>query len=292
MARDLRTYIGIDLGGARGKSTALARLARSGDGVVALEVSTRDPSGAAWQDGPLYDYLAALPAGSAIAVGAPLTAPACVRCRVQVCPGVSACVDPAVVWLRTEGVELAARADQRDLDRIAAVPARGGAALAGMPPTQQMRPPALPYAHRCTEVAIHHERGLVPRDLVGQSAGPVAARGQHLRRRLGGLGYRLNHDLLEVSPRATVHALFGPARARGYRRDADPWQTRVHIVEGLTDLSFAPTSRLSREEVLRSDHCFDALLAAYTAYLWARDGWQLPAGDPRVWDEDGFIWAP
>ncbi len=96
MARDLRTYVGIDLGGARGKSTALARLARSGDGVVALEVSTRDPSGATWQDGPLHDYLAALPAGSAIAVGAPLTAPACVRCRVEVCPGVNACVDPAV----------------------------------------------------------------------------------------------------------------------------------------------------------------------------------------------------
>ncbi len=290
MARDFTTYVGIDLGGARGKSTAVARLSRSSDGVVAMEVSTRDPAGAPWQDGPLHDHLSQLPRGTAIAVGAPLTAPACVRCTVQVCPGVSACVDPAVVWLRTEGVELAVRAEQRDLDRIAAVPANGGGAVAGMAPPSAARAPALPYAHRCTEVAMHHDRGLLPRDHVGQAAGPVAARGQHLRRRLGALGYALNRDLIEVSPRATVHALFGAARARGYRRDADPWQTRVHIVEGLRDLSFAPTSRLSREEVLRSDHCFDALLAAYTAYRWARDDWQLPAGDH--WDADGFIWAP
>ena len=37
---------------------------------------------------------------------------------------------------------------------------------------------------------------------------------------------------------------------------------------------------MAREDVLRNDHCFDAVISAYTAYLWARDGWELP--DRRV----------
>jgi hypothetical protein len=104
------------------------------------------------------------------------------------------------------------------------------------------------------------------------------------------MGFELNHNLIEVSPRATVHALFGAKSARGYKRDADPWQTRVAIVEGLDDLRFAPQSRLSREEVLRNDHCFDALLSGYTAYLRGRARWPLPP-DP-VFMEDGWIWTP
>ena len=91
---------------------------------------------------------------------------------------------------------------------------------------------------------------------------------------------------------ATVRALFGSRRARGYKRDADPWETRAAIVEDLSShMHFAPTSCLSREEVLRNDHCFEALLSAYTAFLWARDNWELPSDD-RLWSEDGWIWAP
>jgi hypothetical protein len=46
---------------------------------------------------------------------------------------------------------------------------------------------------------------------------------------------------------------------------------------------------MAREEVLRNDHCFDAVLSAYTAYLWARDGWEMPYG---VFAEDGWIVVP
>jgi hypothetical protein len=41
--------------------------------------------------------------------------------------------------------------------------------------------------------------------------------------------------------------------------------------------------------VLQSDHCFDAVLSAYTAYLWARDGWPTPDG---CFTDDGWIVAP
>jgi hypothetical protein len=36
----------------------------------------------------------------------------------------------------------------------------------------------------------------------------------------------------------------------------------------------------------KSDHCFDAVLSAYTAYLWARDGWPTPDG---CFTDDGWI---
>ena len=45
-----------------------------------------------------------------------------------------------------------------------------------------------------------------------------------------------------------------------------------------------------RETALQNDHQLDALLCAYTAFLWARDGWELPA-DP-IYAEDGWIWFP
>lgn len=292
MERRFSTFVGIDLGGARGKSTAVARLAPAEEGaarVAVQEVSTRHLGVDPWHDAILLEYLGTLARPAVIAVNAPLTVPACLRCQLSACPGKEACVDPAVQWLYGEGTELVGEALESDLDRIAVIPStrayRGPA-----PPRQPRNKPRIePYMHRAAEVALHYGRGLLPRDALGLGIGPIAARGVHLRRLLAGRGYELHRDLIEVSPRATVHALFGADRARGYKRDADPWQTRADIVEGLADLSFAPSSRLSKEEVLRNDHCFEALLSGYTAYLWARDGWTLP---PGVFRDDGWIWVP
>ena len=113
---------------------------------------------------------------------------------------------------------------------------------------------------------------------LGAANSQITARAGQLRRRLRGAGYQLHGNLLEVSPTATVAALCGPRVARGYKRDADPWVTRAVVLERFSDLSFAPQSRMAREDVLRNDHCFDAVISAYTAYLWARDGWELPTG--------------
>jgi hypothetical protein len=61
------------------------------------------------------------------------------------------------------------------------------------------------------------------------------------------------------------------------------------ILERLGDLAFAPRSRMAREDVLQNDHCFDAVISAYTAYRWARDGWESPTD----WlADDGWIVAP
>lgn len=293
--RDRDTFVDIDLGGPRGKTTAVARLRLGGarSPVVVEEIDTRGPGGEPWHDAALTEYLANLGRGAVVAVDAPLTVPACVRCQLARCPGVESCEVPAVVWLRTTGAELQARADVADRDRIAAIPSSHGFAGGGAEGPRAPRRRLAPYTHRCTEVFHHYTRDLVRREALSRGPGPVSARAAYLRRVLAGHGYELNENLLEVSPRSTVQALFGRRRARGYKRDADPWATRAAILADLSgDLEFSPKSRLAKDEVLRNDHCFDALLSGYTAYLWARDDWQLPAGEEPIFSDDGWIWVP
>jgi len=267
MVRRFTGFVGVDLGGARGKTTAVTHLVAAGDRARVLSVSTRH-RGEPWIDSTLLEFVASLGDDLVVAINAPLTAPACARCVVPACPGVEACVDPAVVWQRTEG---------RALVEGAAV-----AAVVGAPQNRALPEPprgrwrVQPYAHRATELVLCYERGLLPASQVGHAVGLVAARAAHLRRRLMRAGFALHQNLLEVSPAATIAALFDRRRARGYKRDADPWETRAALVEALGDLEFAPVSRLAREDALSNDHCFDALIAAYTAYLWARDGWTMP----------------
>jgi hypothetical protein len=296
--KEYSTFVGVDLGGARGKTTAVAvlRADLSGESpgpAEVLSVCARRSTGAGqepWDDDAIVDLIEELGDGVAIAIDTPLTLPACLRCTREICPGQRACVDPAVMWLNSEGEQMQAQAYSEDLDRIAAVHHDGAVRISGRAPVQT-RPRLYSYVHRCTEIDLHYRRGLFPRESVGQTPGPVTNRAHHLVRRLAGRGFELNRNLIEVSPRATVQALFDRHRARGYKRDADPWQTRAAIVEDLADsLSFAVQSRLSREETLANDHCFEALLASYTAYLWAAEGWEMPRGEPFA--DDGWIWAP
>ncbi len=269
-------FVGVDLGGGRGKTTAIAEIRSGSGGAEVIEVATR-ASRQPWTDDTLVSRLTEGDGGSrVIAIDAPLTQTACGRCERPVCPGMEACADPSVVWLRTTG---------RGLMRKVAAQTIGAG-----PRTQPAAQARLaPYSHRATEVVMHYERGLLPLSALGSTTGAVAARASQLRRRLRGAGYQLHENLLEVSPAATIAALCGTKAARGYKRDADPWRTRALVLEKLGDLSFAPQSRMAREDVLGNDHCFDAVISAYTAYLWARDGWTAPEG----WvADDGWIFAP
>lgn len=282
MTRHFTSFVGIDLGGARGKTTAVTHMGTGGGRARVLSVSTRHASGEPWIDSTLLEFVTGLGDDVAVAINAPLTSPACARCVVPACPGVEDCVDPAVVWLRTEGRSLTE-------DSLTAA-AHGTGHAVRSAPRHRERARLQPYAHRATEVVLCYGRGLIPASQLGGAVGLVAARAEHLRKRLVRAGFALNQNLLEVSPQATIAALFDRRRARGYKRDADPWETRANLVEQLDDLEFAPQSRLGREDALRNDHCFDALIAAYTAYLWAREGWQMPA--ESLFADDGWIWTP
>src|SRR6185436_3114013 len=101
--RPFSRFVGVDLGGGRGKTTAVAeiRIAVGGTAEV-VEVATRSGK-LPWTDETLIGRLAIPDPERVIAVDAPLTQPACGRCERPVCPGTEACEDPAVVWLRTTG---------------------------------------------------------------------------------------------------------------------------------------------------------------------------------------------
>jgi hypothetical protein len=293
--RRFTTFVGIDLGGARGKTTAISELRTTPDGVAVHAATTRAPGATPWLDPALWDYLSGLGDGAVVAVNAPLTQPACARCTRPVCPGVEDCVEPAVVWLRTEGERLVAgeSASEEAIEEAGAGASRNpGEArhVRTVHPGKRARIRLQPYMHRATEIVLAYQRGLVPTTAVGTAVGPVAARAGQLRKRLAGCGFALNDNLLEVSPAATLSALVGRKRTRATRRDTDAWAARAMVLEGFGDLVFAPTSRFAREDALRSLHVFDALVAAYTAYRWAKDGWTLPAGG--VFDDDGWIWTP
>lgn len=290
MARAFSKFIGIDLGGSRGKTTVVSRLRWEGGAhpVWVDRVSTRAEDGQPYCDQALFDELPTASADTVIAVNAPLTGPPCARCTEPVCPGYEACTVTEVVWLRESGEQLVRDAMAADRDRVAAI---GASSPSGPPPPRPHRRLA-PYLHRATEVHLHYSQRLVPRDCLGKAAGPIAARAAHVARVLGSRGFELNRNLIEVMPRATVAALFGKKRARGYKRDADPWTTRAAIVEGLADeLRFAPHSRMAREDVLRNDHCFDALISAYTAYRWSREGWTVP-DEMAETASGGWVWTP
>lgn len=274
MRRTFSRFIGVDLGGGRGKTTAVAEIRSGPAGAQVVEVATRTRP---WTDENLVQRLGVPLEDAVIAIDAPLTQTACNRCEVPVCPGMEACADPAVIWLRTEGRAL--------VQNVAANTAGAGPRPIA---TGSVQARIAPYAHRATEVVMTYQRGLLPLSALGAANSVVSARAHQLRRRLRSAGYELHRNLIEVSPTATIAALFDARVARGYKRDADPWVTRAQILTKL-DLVFAPQSRMAREDVLQNDHCFDAVISAYTAFLWARDGWEIPDG---CFGADGWIVAP
>ena len=259
MGQPFTRFIGVDLGGGKGKKTALAVLERSRDGVTVTRLSPRP------KEPPLYDdaLVSALldhTDGTVICVDAPLTLPPCLRCTEPVCPGQSACVDSEVVSMRA----MTAQEPHNGRDH------------------RRGKPAVTPYTQRATDLYLR-SRGVLARETLGQAMGPLAARAAHLVRALG-QKFRLNHNLIEVYPRATLELL---GFREPYKKRVD---RRIEILASLRDLSFGPG--VWREECRQSDNVFDAVLCAYTGHLRDRDDWRTstPAGD--AFDPQGWIWVP
>jgi predicted nuclease with RNAse H fold len=260
-----KTFIGVDLGGGKGKNTAVAVLRAHEGGVRVEKYDTGE--GHPWYDDRLVAFLRTLAPDAVVAVDAPLSLTACVRCREPVCPGVEECVDPTVVWFRRHAHE-----------QNGSVRGNG------------KKPLYTPYTQRATEVLLHTLDGILPRETLGQGMGPLTARAAHLVRALAA-DYRLHDNLIEVYPKATIWKLFGERTARTYKRHHAQAAVRLaRILTRLPGLSFAPGQW--QESGVQNDHLFDAVICAYTAYLWARDGWQLPASGRDVFLVDGWIWIP
>jgi predicted nuclease with RNAse H fold len=183
-----------------------------------------------------------------------------VRCTLPTCPTSDHCQVPIISWFR---------------DR------ENGARVAGK------KPRYTPYTQRATEVVLHEEHRILPRETLGQGMGPLTARAAYLSRALAAT-HRLNENLIEVYPKATITQLFTARVAGRYKRSADSPQTRLEILNALGDLSFAPGAW--REDGLANDHKFDAIICAYTAWLWSRGRCVVPTSDTVL--ADGWIWFP
>ena len=253
-------FLGVDLGGGKGKKTAVAVLERRNDGVAVVALLPR--SG----DPPLYDNglieeLGSRADGALLCVDAPLALPPCLRCVQPICPGQDRCTDPAVVEMRRlAGSDIQLSRDQR----------RG-------------KPAVTPYTQRVTEVYLRERRAVVPRETLGQGMGPLTARASHLLRALADR-FRLAENAIEVYPKATLMLL---QLAEPYKKQSD---ARLRILHRMPGLTFA--AGVWREECVQSDHAFDAIVCAYTGFLYARDGWQLPAECQVDTALDGWIWVP
>lgn len=258
--RKFTRFLGVDLGGGKGKNTALAVLDCNADGGVTVTRLLPRPREAPLYDSALTAALLGHGDGAVVCVDAPLTLPPCLRCEEPVCPGQAACVDAEVLAMRSLG-------------------------KSAEPPNRDQRrgkPDITPYTQRATDLYLR-SRGIRARETLGQSMGPLAARAAHLLRALGG-SFRLNDNLIEVFPRATLELL---GFREPYRKRVDG---RIDILAALPDLTFGPG--VWREECRQSDHMFDAVLCAYTGYLRSRDGWQIERTFGDSLSPQGWIWVP
>jgi hypothetical protein len=261
--------LGIDLGGGKGKKTALATLRVDGEAATVVDIAPRNGA-LPFYDAALIDTIRQYGDETLLCVDAPLTLPPCLRCTVPLCPGQSACVDPSVVEMRALAVE-GDPASDRD--------------------TRRGKPPITPYTQRATEVHLSRRLGILAREGLGQGTGPLAARAAHLLHALADR-FQLNENLIEAYPKATL-ALLGLGTP--FKKHLRERETRARILEALADeLRFGPG--VWRELCIQSDHLFEAVICAFTGFLWARDRWALPpAAEPRA-DEarlrDGWIWTP
>ncbi len=267
--RSFDHVLGIDLGGGKGKKTALATLRVDGDAATVVDIAPRNGA-LPFYDTALIETIRQYGEATLLCVDAPLTLPPCLRCQVPICPGQTACVDPSVVEMRALCRE-GEHADDRD--------------------SRRGKPPITPYTQRATEVHLSRRLGIVAREALGQGTGPLAARAAHLVRALADR-FRLNENLIEVYPKATL-ALLGLGTP--YKKHLHERETRAHILEALAgELRFGPG--VWRELCIQSDHLFEAVICAFTGFLWARDAWEVPASAAPRDDEarlrDGWIWTP
>lgn len=265
--RHFNRVVGIDLGGGKGKHTAVAIGDVTPTGLEIRQYGTRTAEGMPYYDHVLCKLLADQPPRTLVAMDAPLGLPACVRCSLEHCPGFSSCVDPAVVWMLNEGTAL---------ERT------------HRPRAPRNKPLVTPYTQRVCEILLRCVHHIQPRETLGQGMGPLTARASHLSKAIAPR-YQLGASLIEVYPKATIHQLAGSVAARQYKRHPSTWAVRAGLLEQwTTELGFATW----REESLRNDHSFDAVVCAYTGYLWATQGWAVPEEYAEIAALEGWIWIP
>lgn len=262
--RTFKRIIGVDLGGGKGKNTAIALLSAHKDYAHVEFLGTQSPTEDYFHDATLIEWIMEHSDDAVLAINAPLRSTVCMRCRLPKCAGLDECSDPVIAWFRTEGNRLVPRSSR---DRL--------------------KPPTTPYTQRACELWLQHRYGIRPREALGQGMGPITARAHYIHRALE-RRFTLNVNLIEVYPRATIQVLFGDAMAERYKREANPSETRLFVLDALR----GSVRGDCYDTCVNNDHAFDALVSAYTAYLWMKERWEIPVEHREIFLQDGWIWFP
>src|SRR3954463_1676387 len=162
--RTFQHVLGIDLGGGKGKKTALATLRVDGATATVVDIAPR--TGAVpFYDPTLLETIRAYGDETLLCIDAPLTLPPCLRCTVPVCPGQELCVDPSVVEMR------ALVSEPRDdfFPPRASRDARRGRRDVFSPPgpsrdARRGKPSITPYTQRATEIHLASSVGIAARE--------------------------------------------------------------------------------------------------------------------------------
>lgn len=262
-----RRFIGVSLGGARGKTTAIARLEWKADGTPLVLVEARVKVGhrgggdeglankiggaerlGYFRDDSLVKYLRQWPAQeSVLAMDVPLTLPPCLRCELD-CPGTSHCEVPEVVWMRKMAPRLLPRPGRSDRDK----------------------PRFCPYSERPADL-VNAYFGQSAQESLGSAVGPLPARAHYLQKLLGP-DFRLHQNWIEVCPRTAITRGMGPKIELATRRGSyeQVWLARrdvlLRAIQGLEVRGVWP------DMVARNVHVFRALVCAWLAHRWDRGG--------------------
>lgn len=284
----MRRFIGVSLGGARGKTTAIARLEWRQDGrpLVLVEAriksghrgsgeeglqSAKEDKGASlgyFRDSALLEYLRQWPAQeNVLAMDVPMRLPPCIGCQ-RICPGSEDCEVPQVVWMRSMAQRLLPRSAKSDKEK----------------------PQFCPYSERPADL-LHAYFSCSGVDALTTAVGPQAARAQYLQQRLHP-DYRQHHNWVEVSPRTAIARAMGAELELRTRRGSyeELWLARREVllkaIDGLVIEGVWP------DLVARNVHVFRALVSAWLAHRWHVKGRpRLPAVRPRSAKEQQVIQA-
>lgn len=262
-----KRFIGVSLGGARGKTTAIARLEWQEDGtplvLVEARVKVGHKGGGAQgltlsEDGPerlgyfrdeaLIEYLGQWSdKSSVLAMDVPMRLPPCLTCSLE-CPGSQACEVPEVVWMRNMVSRLLPRPGRSDKDK----------------------PRYCPYSERAADL-VNAYFGKSGTDALSGTVSSLAARGQYLQKRLR-REYCLGENWVEACPKTAIARCMSPQLELATRRGSyeQVWLARrdvlLQAIEGLTVKGVWP------DMVARNVHVFRALVCAWLAYRWDAHG--------------------